>query len=79
MAEEVKARIVRVSVERLDLFAVPDFVIEDLLGLPSPGTMVRAIIPPPRKVLEVLKLPVPIAIFEEAERRVRERIAAAVK
>jgi len=69
----------RVAVERLDPFAVPDFVFEELLGLPAPSTLARAAFPPPRKVLEVLGLPVPVELFQEAERRVKERIKAAVK
>jgi len=80
MAEErERVRLERVSVERIDLFAAPDFVFEDLLGLPSPGTLFRAIFPPPRKVLTVLKLPVPVEVLAEAERKVKERVAAAVR
>jgi len=75
MAEEKR----KVTVERADLFSVPDYVFEELLGLPAPSTVVKTVFPPPKRVFELMGVPTPVDLFEEARRKVEERAKAAVR
>jgi len=70
MAEEKKEK---VTVERLDPLAIPDYIFEEMLGIPSPGTVIKTLIPAPRRMAKILEIPTPAEIFKEAAERLEKR------
>lgn len=70
MAEE------KVVVEKLDPVGVVDYIMEDIIGLPGPGSVLKPL--SPASIADTLGLPTPAEIgratFEKVKERVEEKI-----
>jgi len=77
MAEYGPRRLERTVSEKIDPLSVVDYVFEDILALPGPGTVMRNFTP--NAVLDSLGLPTLDEIARQTIATVRDKIRAKVR